>query len=122
MPAEGAVALAATDPDELLTSALFRRAARHLAGRTSTPLADLPTDDEELARTVADIVARAGRGGELSADRLEHARLLLELGRFERAIKRARVEPGSDVATLARDREVVRERIRGVVARLEHAV
>ncbi len=122
MPTEGAAALAAIDPDKLLTSALFRRAARHLAGRTATPLADLPTDDEELARTVADIVARAGRGGELSADRLEHARLLLELGRYERAIKRARVEPGSDVARLARDRERVREAIRGVVARLEHAV
>ena len=116
------MALAAIDPDELLTSALFRRAARHLTGRTSTPLADLPPDDEELARTVADIVARAGRGGELSADRLEHARLLLELGRFERAIKRARVEPGSDVATLARERERVRERIRGVVAQLENTV
>ena len=58
---QGAAALGAIDPDQLLTSEPYRRAARHLAGRTHSPLSDLPSDDDELARAVADLVARAGR-------------------------------------------------------------
>ena len=63
LPEAGDAALSAIDPDELLTSDLLRRAARHSPGRTSSPLADLPSDDEELARVVAELVARAGRAG-----------------------------------------------------------
>ena len=54
--------------------------------------------------------------------RLEHARLVLELGRIDRAIRRARVQAGADVASLAREREEVLEGIRRVVGRLEQAV
>ena len=91
-------------------------------GRLASPLADLPRDDEELATTVADLVARAGRAGEVSVEQLEHARLLLELGRVERAIRRARGAGSSGISDLAREREHVREQIRAVTGRMERAV
>jgi DNA primase len=122
VPQAGDAALSAFDPDELLTSEVLRRAARHLAGRTSSPLADLPPDDDELARVVADLVARAGRAGAVSQERLEHARLLLELGRVDRAIVRARAQGAAGTRELAHEREQVLAGIRGVVARLEKAV
>ena len=119
LPDAGAATLSSIDPDELLTSELHRRAARHLAGRASSPLADLPRDDDELARLVADLVARAGRGGELSVERLEHARLILEMERLDRAIRRARGQGGADVTNLARERERVLQEIHAVVTKLE---
>jgi DNA primase len=121
LPAQGETMLASIDPDQLLTSEPYRRAARHLTGRVASPLADLPPDDEQLASLVADLVARSGRAGAVTADQLEHARLVLELGRVERAIRRARAQstPGME---LAREREHVREGIRAVVARMERAV
>ena len=61
LPADGERMLVSSDPELLLTSERLRRAARHLTGRLASPLADLPRDDEELASTVADLVARAGR-------------------------------------------------------------
>ncbi len=122
LPEAGAAALSSIDPDELLTSELLRRAARHLDGRTGSPLSELPPDDEELARVLADLVARAGRAGDVSVERLEHARLVLERYRLDRAIRRARGEGRADVTALAREREAVLEGIRGVVARLEKAV
>jgi DNA primase len=122
LPDAGARTLFEIDPDELITSELMRRAARHIAGRTHSPLADLPPDDEPLARTVADLVARAGRGGQVSADQLEHARLVLERARLDRAIRRARAEGQPGQAELATRREAVLGQIRLVVARLERAV
>jgi DNA primase len=122
LPEPGAVALSCIDPDELLTSEPLRRAARHLAERTGSPLADLPADDGDLARVVADLVDRAGRIGEVGVERLEHTRLVLELGRLDRAIRRAMGEGGMDVAGLAHERERVLESMRGVVARLERTV
>jgi DNA primase len=119
LPDAGAATLSSIDPDELLTSELHRRAARHLARRTASPLADLPRDDDELARLVADLVARAGRGGELTVERLEHARLILEMERLDRAIRRARGQGGADVTKLARERETVVQAIHEVVTRLE---
>jgi DNA primase len=122
LPQAGTAALAEIDPDTLLTSAVLRRAAAHLAGRTDAPLSDLPADDEELARTVADLVALAGRAGDISAERLEHARLVLERARLDRAIARARAGGGGSTNELAREREQVLEAIHGVVTRLEQAV
>ncbi|HUA04263.1 MAG TPA: DNA primase [Solirubrobacteraceae bacterium] len=122
LPQAGARTLFEIDPEQLITSGLMRRAARHLAGRTQSPLADLPPDDDELARTVADLVARAGRAGHVDEDQLEHARLVLERARLERAIRRARAEQGSGIGELARQREAVLDKIRKVVARLERAV
>ncbi len=118
VPDPGAAALAAIDIDALLTSKAMRAAARQLQGRLRTPLADLPPDDEPLARTIADIVAQAGRVPDPSAERLEHTRLVLELGRVERAINRARTE-GTGISALAAARERLREEMQAVVARLE---
>jgi DNA primase len=118
VPEPGAAALAGIDIDELLTSKAMRLAARQLQGRLRTPLADLPPGDEPLARTIADIVTQAGRVPDPSAERLEHTRLVLELGRLERAINRARAD-GTGISALAAERERVREEMQAVVARLE---
>ena len=118
VPEPGAAALARIDIDELLTSNAMRSAARQLQGRLRTPLADLPPGDEPLARTIADIVAQAGRVPDPSAERLEHTRLVLELGRLERAINRARAD-GTGISALAAERERLREEMQAVVARLE---
>ncbi len=142
LPETGSAALARIDPDELLTSDTMRRAARHLSGRSRTPLSGLPDDDEELARVIADLVARAGQTPDPSADRLEHARLVLELARLDRAIRRARRNgaegaggaagaaraglatgaEGVDIGSVAREREQVQAAMRKVVSRLEGAV
>jgi DNA primase len=122
LPDAGARTLFEIDSDQLITSEVMRRAARHIAGRTHSPLADLPPDDEALARTVADLVARAGRAGHVTEDQLTHARLVLERARLERAIRRARAEGSAGIGALARERETVLEGIRQVVGRLERAV
>ncbi len=122
MPDEGDAALAEIDPDQLLTSELFRRAARQLAGRTHAPLGDLPAEDEELSRVVADLVARAGRSTDANPARLEHARLLLELGRVDRAVARARAESAGGITELARERQQILSAIHAVVTRLESTV
>ena len=90
LPEAGRTALGTIDPQQLLTSEPLRRAAAHIAPRTDRPLSDLPPDDEQLAHVVADLVARAGRMPDVDQARLEHARLVLELGRIDRAIRRAR--------------------------------
>ena len=122
LPADGERMLVSIDPEQLLTTEPLRRAASHLTGRLASPLADLPRDDEQLATTVADLVARAGSAGPVSVEALEHARLLLELGRVERAIRRARGAGSSGISDLARERENVREQIRAVTGRMERAV
>lgn len=125
LPGQGQEVLSAIDPDELLTSARMRRAARHLVTRTAAPLSDLPGDDQELARTVADLVALAGRGSDPSPAQLEHARLILERARLDRAIRRARVPPGGRASgqagslPLARERERVTAEIHAVMGKLE---
>jgi DNA primase len=128
LPDEGERALSAPDIDELLTSERLRRAAVHLRGRTRAPTAELPADDEQLALVVAELVRRAGEmaghGPDRrppSPERLEHARLMLELERVDRAKLRARAE-GSPITPLARERERVMADLHQVVARLEQAV
>jgi DNA primase len=118
VPDIGAGVLAGLDVDEVLTSTASRRAARHLTTHLRAPLADLPEGDEEFARTISGLVELAGRVPDPSADRLEHARLILERDRLERAIIRARAQ-GAGTSDLARQREVVRDAIREAVARLE---
>jgi DNA primase len=118
LPEAGAAALERVDTDVLLTSEPLRDAARQLRGRTSTPLTDLPPDDEPLARTIADLVSRAGRVPDPSPDRLEYARLRLELERLERAIVRARAA-GQGSIELGRERNSVLEAYHAVGARLD---
>jgi len=120
-PAAGAQTLFKADLEQLITSQLMRRAARHISGRIRSPLADLPPGDDELARAVADLVAQAGHVGDVGDDELEHARLLLELDRLDRAIRRARTE-GQTGVELANERSTVRDRLHDVASRLERAV
>jgi DNA primase len=122
LPEAGRRALQAIDPDQHLTSERLRRAARHLAGQTEMPLTGLAPEDEELARVMADLVARAGRAGEVSVEQLEQQRLLLERARLERAIRRAREEGGLKIGALARERQQVLDEIRAIDARLEKAL
>jgi DNA primase len=118
VPDVGAKILGEIEIDEILTSTPLRRAARHLAAQTRTPMAGLPDDDEEFARTISGLVELAGRVPDPSADRLEHARIILDLDRLERAIIRARAS-GVGTSDLARQREVVRDAYAEAVARLE---
>jgi DNA primase len=119
-PELGAAVLAEFEPDRLLSGAILRRAARHLAaGHMRTPLAGLPAEDDELARTMADLVDRASRGSEVSADALEHSRLLLELGAVEREMSTARAEKRPGIGALARRRQEIRASLGDVVSRLE---
>jgi len=122
LPEAGRRALAAIDPDQHLTSERLRRAARHLVGQTEMPMSGLAADDEELAHVIADLVARAGRAGQVTVEQLEQQRLLLERARLERAIRRAREEGRSDTLDLAREREHVMGEIRAIDARMEKAV
>jgi len=118
VPDVGAGLLAELDVDEIITSTPLRRAARHLATHLRSPLADLPDGDDEFARTISGLVQLAGRVPDPSADRLEHAHLILDLDRLDRAIIRARAD-GAGTSALAHQREVVRDAIREAVARLE---
>jgi len=122
LPDAGRRALAAIDPDEHITSERLRRAARHLAGQTEMPLAALAADDDELTRVMSDLVARAGRAGEVRPEQLDQQRLYLELARLDRAIRRARAEGGTGIPSLALEREGVLAAIRGIDARLEAPV
>jgi DNA primase len=122
LPQPGGEMLASIDPDELLSSEVLRRAAWHLRERIHAPLSGLPADDEALAKTIADLVALAGRGRGPSEARLEHARLVLERAQIDRAIARGRARGGSGINELAHARERILEQIHEVVARLEGAL
>jgi DNA primase len=119
VPEAGRAALAEIDPDEYLTSEAMRRAARHLADRLDDASKVALPEDAELAQVIQDLLARAGRYPDATRDRLEHARLVLELARLDRAIRRARGETGADTSALAREREGVLKGVRAVVGRLE---
>ena len=118
-PTLGGPALAGIDPDELLTSELLRRAARHLSAHARQSAGRAPADDDELSRAVADLVERAGSGGSVTADKLEHSRLLLELARLDREIASARALRQAGITTLARERQQVRDQLGHVAARIE---
>ena len=120
LPEAGARALSTIDPDEHITSDRYRKAAHHLIGHLDAPMAGL--GDEDLAHVIADLVARAGRADEVSDERVEHARLLLELERLERAIRRARGDRSAALSDLAREREAVLKQIYDVGRQLERTV
>jgi hypothetical protein len=123
LPQAGHRALGAIDPELHLTSERLRRAARHLAGQTEMPMSGLAEQDEDLAHVMADLVARAGRAGQVTPEQLEQQRLLLERARLERAIQRAREEgAGTGIGDLAREREHVLGEIHAIDTRIERAV
>jgi hypothetical protein len=118
VPDAGANALGGERVEALFTSHTLRQAAGHLRTRTRAPLSELPADDEEFARVMSGLVELAGRVPDPSPDRLEHARLVLDLDRLERALLRARAE-GEGTSEVAREREAVRDQLHEVVSRLE---
>jgi DNA primase len=122
LPQAGRRALGAIDPEVHLTSERLRRAARHLAGQTEMPLSGLAEEDEDLAHVMADLVARAGRAGQVTPEQLEQQRLLLERARLERAILRAREQGAPGIGALAREREHVLGEIHAIDTRIERAV
>jgi len=117
----GAAALARINPDELLLDDLLRRAARFLSAHLPAALPDPPGDDPELIFVLDDLRARAGRGRHVSADELEHARLVLERDRLRREIGYLREHGGGGgvLAKLSAEHQEVLTAIRGVVTRLE---
>ncbi len=120
-PQEGAEALARLDLATHLTSDLGRRAATHLGAHLSAPLDALPDDDPELATLVSELDSRAARsaGGAVTAASLEHAWLVLELARLERAIDIARNAHTGDVSALGRERAQVHARLRELSGTLQ---
>jgi len=122
LPGEGRRALAAIDPDEHLTSEPLRRAARRLAGQPELPLTGLADDDEQLSRVLADLAQRARRAGDVRPEQLEQQRLLLELARLDRAIRRARTESRAQLPALAEQREAVLDAIHALGGTFEKAV
>ncbi|MGH2844198.1 MAG: DNA primase, partial [Solirubrobacteraceae bacterium] len=117
-PDAGAALLARIDPEELLTDDLMRRAARLLT--TQLPASpEAPEDDPELEVVFADLIDRAARGRPVSADELEHARLVLERDRLTRAVSYLRTHGGPGLLALSLELQKVLDAIRAVVARLE---
>jgi DNA primase len=117
----GASTLTAIDPDVLISDPILRAAARYLAGADlRAPLAALTAEQEDLRAVVADLVDRAGRGGQVSGAQLEHAQLLLDYERLRHEIAYQR-ERGGGLTELAREQQRVREQISTVAARIERA-
>lgn len=114
LPEPGAAMLEAIDADELLTSEVLRRAARHLRGRTATPMTDLPAGDDELAHVVSALVSQAGRLPDVRLERLEHNHLMLEYDRLGRAILRARSGGGASASQLGAERERISQAMRQI--------
>jgi DNA primase len=121
VPDAGTAALGSERVEALFTSHTLRQAAAHLRTRTRAPLSELPADDEEFARVMSGLVELAGRVPDPSPDRLEHARLVLDLDRLERALLRARAE-GEGTNEIAHEREIVRAELHEVVSRLEETL
>jgi len=112
LPDEGERRLEDADPEELFTAVATRRAAAYLRGRLRSPAGDLPADDEDLARLVAELVIRAGQLDATSAN-LELEGLQLDLHRLDRRIAAARTEEGAgQIRGLAGERQQVLDAIR----------
>ena len=111
LPEEGERRLAEADLDELFAAPMTRRAAEYLKGRVRTPAADLPPDDEPLARLVAELVIRSGQL-EATPAKLELEALQLDLSRLDRLIATARVSGSEGMRDLAVKRQSVLDDIR----------
>jgi DNA primase len=120
-PDLGAAELARIDPDALLLDDVLRRAARFLGAHLPGDLPDPDGDDPELIFVLDDLRARAQRGRRVSADELEHARLVLERDRLRREIRYMREHGGEGgaLAKLSAQQQQVLTSIRAVVTRLE---
>jgi len=120
MPEEGAPALERASLEEHFSNDRTRQAAEHLGHHLRAPLDGLPDDDPDLANYLRALTVRFDREPVGRAS-LEHAWLLLELARLQRAILAARRAESVEVATLAREREEIRRRIDEVSERIDRA-
>jgi DNA primase len=111
LPDAGEERLARADVDDYFSAPSTRRAAAYLRGRLRTPAADLPPDDEALARLVAELVVTAGTL-EATVPKLELEELQLDLHRLERHISEARLSGATGVSALAAQRQRVLDEIR----------
>ena len=121
-PDAGAAVLQGLEIDDLLTSDVLRRAARHLAVHLPGELPTPADDDPELMVAIADLVDRAARGRHVSGDEVEHARLVLERDRLTRQKKYLQSHGGSGLHKVSVELQAVQDQIRSVVARLERPV
>jgi DNA primase len=108
LPAAGAEALRALDPEQAFTNALMRRAAAHLRDHLDAPAEGVAPEDSDLAGLIAQLAVRAAqqRG---STAALEGASLTIELQRIDRAIAARRGQ--GDVAPLSAQRAELRHRL-----------
>jgi DNA primase len=111
LPDEGEPRLAEADIDDYFSAPATRQAARYLRGRLRAPAAELPPDDEALARQVAELVVTAGTL-EATTAKLELEALQLDLHRLERHISEARLSGATGVSALAAQRQRVLDEIR----------
>jgi DNA primase len=115
-PLEGAAALARLDFGEHFTSELMRRAAEHLAAHAEDPLGTVPENEPELGafltRLAATFTPENARPQEL-----EHAGLILERNRLDRAIATGRAARSLDLPALAKARKDVNARLAELAGR-----
>jgi DNA primase len=112
LPEDGEERLAHADVTEMFSAAPTRRAAEYLRGRLRSPAGDLPSDDEPLARLVAELVIRAGQL-EATPAKLDLEALQLDLHRLDRRIAAARSGGGEGaIHDLAAERQRVLDQIR----------
>lgn len=106
LPQEGRAALAQLDPERDFTMPLHRRAAAFLRDHAGGPL-HAPEGDDELARILAELQARAAQATPTRAA-LEAERLRLEEARLGREIAAAKASGDADLVALVRRREELR--------------
>jgi hypothetical protein len=121
-PDLGATMLARIDPDALLVEDVLRRTARFLVAHLPGALPEPPEDDPELTVVLEDLIARAAQGSQVSSDRFEHARLVLESARLKREISYLREHGGGGLAKLSTEYQDVRSELHRVQTRMERPV
>lgn len=121
-PEAGAAVLKRIDSDQLITSDVMRRAARHLAQHLPDINADSSADDPELLVTLTDLVDRAGRGPAVSAADVEHAHLLLERDRLQREKKHRQSHGLPGLHKVASELQAVEEAMKSIVARRDRPI
>jgi DNA primase len=118
-PDAGAEVLNRIDADQLITSDVLRRAARHLAQHLPDTTAEPSPDDPELLVALADLLDRAGRGRAVGAAEVEHARLVLERERLQREKKHRQAHGLPGLHRVSSELQAVEEARRAIVARLD---
>jgi DNA primase len=114
-PEHGQRALEEVEIDEVFTSEVLRRAARHLLdGHLPEPLKDVDDEDRELVSLLAELTVEAGRWPVSESTSkpamLEVQQLQLQLASIDRRIHTARARGAGEVSDLARLKGDVKQR------------